>query len=168
MPEPKFKKGDRVRVLDKKKDPRWNDARDKFIGKILTIESPQPGNWYWLAETRWGMEEEWLELVEASKDEIETLPNGAKQTKVLGAYHVLPQAAIQQVAETMAEALPKYGRDNWRGIPAESHYNHAIEHLMKWAETGNLEELSHGVTRALFVLEKVLRPDFEGKKESKQ
>jgi hypothetical protein len=90
-------------------------------------------------------------------EEIEVLPNGAKQSKVQVRMDLLPWAALMQVAEVLHHGAEKYGDDNWRGIPADSHLNHALRHvaLHKAGDTSE-PHASHIACRILMWLETLI------------
>lgn len=91
--------------------------------------------------------------------EIETLPNGAKQSK-LGHWWNLPHAMLA-VAEVMNKGHITYDKPdatpdkpNFAGIPAWSSIQHALTHLMLH-QVGNTDEphLHHAAARILMAIE---------------
>lgn len=87
-------------------------------------------------------------------EEIEVLPNGAKQSKLDYRMDLMPARATLAVAGVLAEGAAKYGEENWRGIPVRAHLNHALVHAEKW-KLGDISEdhLGHFTCRALMALE---------------
>jgi hypothetical protein len=94
--------------------------------------------------------------------EVETLPNGAKHSRLNRAFHLLPALALSKIAEILHEGADKYEpvellnsvRANWRGIPTHSHVNHALQHLVAYlAEDTQDDHLGHAVARLMFALE---------------
>lgn len=91
--------------------------------------------------------------------EVETLPNGAKQSK-LGHWWSTPYAALA-VARVMSEGHAKYdepgttpAQGNWHGIPIWSNIQHAITHLMLYAIHDKSEDhLAHAATRLMMALD---------------
>lgn len=89
---------------------------------------------------------------------IEMNEKGGKQSLLETRYDLVPSSAIHEVAKVLKVGAEKYGADNWRKIPVESHVNHALEHLYKHLEKirqGEGDEtydLAHAATRLLFAL----------------
>lgn len=91
--------------------------------------------------------------------EVETLPNGAKQSK-LGHWWSTPYAALA-VARVMSEGHTKYdepgttpAQGNWHGIPVWSNIQHALTHLMLYAVGDKSEDhLAHAATRLMMALD---------------
>jgi hypothetical protein len=55
---------------------------------------------------------------------------GAAQAHVDGRFDLLDFKATKVLAEVYAYGALKYAADNWRGIPVESHLNHAVHHVL--------------------------------------
>lgn len=92
-------------------------------------------------------------------EEVETLPNGAKQSR-LGHWWSTPYAALA-VARVMSEGHAKYdepgttpAQGNWHGIPIWSNIQHALTHLMLYAIHDKSEDhLAHAATRLMMALD---------------
>lgn len=86
-----------------------------------------------------------------------TRENGAKESASPYRFDILPPLAIADVAEVMAVGAIKYGIDNWKSLPAESHLNHAMQHIFAYIagdtqEGDVIEHARHVATRILFWL----------------
>lgn len=71
-----------------------------------------------------------------------------------GRCDLSPARAVLAVAQVLATGAQKYGPDNWRGIPVEDHFNHALAHLFAdlGGDTGD-DHLAHAACRLLMALE---------------
>lgn len=84
---------------------------------------------------------------------IQILKNGARQSALATRWDLLDPAAMQSMAKTVAEGSARYGDNNWRLIPVESHLNHLIEHVYAYLRGDQSEDhLSHALCRAMFAL----------------
>lgn len=83
----------------------------------------------------------------------ETNERGASQSKTMYAMTSLDARALLAVARVAAEGDAKHGKDNWRGIGARDHINHAIVHFYAYL-AGDItdEHLAHAACRALMAL----------------
>ncbi len=94
--------------------------------------------------------------------EVVVSPNGAKQSKTLYRADLLPQRATLAVAGVLHEGSVKYGDGNWKGIPVDSHLNHALIHIFVYlAGDRSDDHLEHAACRALMALEMKLVPPLE-------
>lgn len=89
-------------------------------------------------------------------DIIETLPNGAKQSKLDERFDLIDPGAIKVLAQVLAYGAGKYGDSNWQangGIPLKNHLNHLVRHVYLYLE-GDTEEdhLGHVFCRAMMAL----------------
>ena len=91
------------------------------------------------------------------KAKIEVTPQGGKQTAIDTRFDLLPFGALSMVAKVFGCGAGKYGDQNWRKIPAESHLNHALRHIAL-QQTGDKSEdhRAHAATRLLMWLELLL------------
>lgn len=88
---------------------------------------------------------------------IETLPNGSKQSKVDCRYDLFPPLALEAVSVVLSQGAEKYGVGNWKGIPADSHLNHAVRHVYRHLSGDRSEDhLEHAACRLLMALERKL------------
>lgn len=93
---------------------------------------------------------------------IVTEPEGGKHSLVVGAFHLLPAQAIEEVSAVLEYGATRYEpvtlhnslAANWRKIPRYQHVRHALAHLFKFLR-GNKEEnhLVHAACRLLFAIE---------------
>ena len=102
------------------------------------------------------MEEEVNEVVENA--------NGGKQTRIHGAYNLLPFASIEEAAKVLEKGAMKYGVDNWKLITVGEHLNHAYKHIALAAELSHtkgdvvsdlLIQLSHALVRTMFAIDRL-------------
>lgn len=83
----------------------------------------------------------------------ETNEHGASQSKALYAFTSLDPHALFRVAATAAFGDAKYGVDNWRGISALDHLNHALTHIhAHLADDTSDDHLAHAACRMLMAL----------------
>ncbi len=88
----------------------------------------------------------------------ETLANGAKQSKVDARFDLIPALAEERLAEVLGFGASKYGSENWRGIPASSHLNHARRHLVLFKKGDQAEDhVGHALCRIVMWAEQVLQ-----------
>ena len=179
MSEPKFKVGDKVRVLDCREDKDWRTYIDKYIGLRGVVQCIQDSNagehpWYELIESCLFFKEEWLEKVEdyttgpllkedPYEEGIHESETGAKQSNLKTMFDLIDAVAILELAHVHWYGAQKYGDDNWRGISLEGHLNHALAHIYKFMESGKKDELTHAFCRLCFAVAKYCRPDYYGK-----
>ena len=76
---------------------------------------------------------------------------GAKQSKIDTAFSLVPHDSLLAVAKVMKIGSERYEKDNWRKLSTDEIYDHLMEHLVNWHMTGNMEDLEHGVTRAMML-----------------
>ena len=94
---------------------------------------------------------------EVSSDNIETLPNGAKQSWLSGRADLLPPSALLRLAEVLKVGADKYGAGNWRGIPVKDNINHAMTHLLRYLQGDESEDhVANAACRMLFALDLVM------------
>lgn len=80
--------------------------------------------------------------------------NGAKEAHVPYRCDLLPPRAVLEAAAVLHTGAIRYGVDNWRGIEARSHVNHALSHVFAHLAGDTSDgHLSHAVCRLLFALE---------------
>ncbi len=84
--------------------------------------------------------------------------NGAGESLSPYRFDLLPAMALADVAKVMAAGAEKYGVDNWKALPPESHLNHAMQHIFAYiagdTQEGNvIEHARHAATRILFWLD---------------
>lgn len=84
--------------------------------------------------------------------------NGAAESDSPYRFDLLPPLALASVAAVMATGAKKYGTDNWKLLPPESHLNHALQHVFAYTagdmqEGETIEHARHVATRILFWLD---------------
>lgn len=95
---------------------------------------------------------------------IVTHANGARESHAPHAFTSIDALALFRVAEIQYQGDQKYGPDNWRRIPSETHVNHALAHLFgHLAGDTSDDHLGHATVRIMFALATQLRPDYYGK-----
>jgi hypothetical protein len=78
---------------------------------------------------------------------------GAKQSKVEYRLDLADTRAVFALGKTLHEGAEKYGEENWRGIPAKEHINHALIHLYAYLAGDKQDEhLSHALCRIMFAI----------------
>lgn len=78
----------------------------------------------------------------------ETNATGHSQSKVQYHFDSIDPRTLLALARVHAEGDAKYGRDNWRGIDAVDHINHAIIHLVAHlAGDRSDDHLAHALCR---------------------
>jgi len=82
--------------------------------------------------------------------------HGGKQSRIDTAFSLVPHRALLEVGKVMAEGAKRYEKDNWRKLTPEEIYDHAMEHMINWHLTGDMEELTHAMTRAMMLYEVAL------------
>jgi hypothetical protein len=123
----------------------------KCLGCYMSADpNIKPGNW----EPR---------IHATLNTDIVTGVNGGKQSKINTSFSLVPHKALLAIGKVMAEGAKKYPKDNWRKLTPDEIYDHAMEHLINWKITGDMEELEHFVTRASMLYEVVV--DMEHKLE---
>ena len=80
-----------------------------------------------------------------------TNSKGAKQSKIDTAFSLVPHDSLMAVAKVMKIGSERYEKDNWRKLSTDEIYDHLMEHLVNWHMTGNMEDLEHGMTRAMML-----------------
>ena len=76
--------------------------------------------------------------------------NGGKQSKAQYAFHLIDTEAILRLAEVLQHGASRYARDNWRKIPAEEHFNHALIHWYAFLQGDQTDDhLGHFFCRAM-------------------
>lgn len=84
---------------------------------------------------------------------IQVHPNGAMEAKMSYGFHLLDAKAMFALAEVMHQGARKYARDNWRGIPVESHINHLLQHIFAFMAGDTQDDhLEHALARAMMAL----------------
>ncbi len=88
---------------------------------------------------------------------IVTAANGAKQSHTPYRCDLLPAKSLLHIANILDAGAKKYGANNWRGLPAEDHINHALVHILAH-EAGDTQDdhLGHAACRMLMALETYL------------
>lgn len=79
---------------------------------------------------------------------------GGKQSFIEGDYTQLPFRAIRRLAITLQRGGKKYGRNNWKKIDCNDHLNHAIRHILLFAEFGDTEDLHNAFCRLAMVIDR--------------
>ena len=86
------------------------------------------------------------------KQEIEELTNGSVNPVIDTRMDKLPWLGIIAAARAMKHGM-KYEKkkvDNWKGIPAEEHLNHALKHIALFQSGDRSEDhVDHTVNRIL-------------------
>ena len=88
------------------------------------------------------------------KEGLEVLSSGSKQSAVLARFDLLSPAGLKRLATVRGLGAIKYPVDNWKGIPVESHLNHALNHIYLFLD-GDTEEdhLGHAFCRLMFAVD---------------
>lgn len=98
-----------------------------------------------------------------------TYESGAKESHAPYSFTSIDPLALLQVAQIQRGGDDKYGKDNWRLLPVETHINHALSHLFGYlAGDSSDDHLGHAAVRTLFALACALRPDYHGQYDSGQ
>ena len=86
--------------------------------------------------------------------------NGAKQSQVPYRCDLLPAKALLHIASILDAGATKYGDNNWRGLTAEDHLNHALVHALAY-QSGDTQDdhAGHCACRMLMWLETTLTRD---------
>lgn len=95
-------------------------------------------------------------------EEIEVNSQGGKQSKIYARYDLVDPRALHCLAAILHRGAIKYDVDNWRGIPAKDHINHALHHINSWLEEKrepskpailhDEDELAHAFCRVMMAL----------------
>ncbi len=86
-------------------------------------------------------------------DEIVVNDEGGKQQALGYRFDLFDPHAMYKLAAVLKKGADKYGADNWRGIPARDHVNHAIEHLFAYLAGDTSEpHIDHALTRTMFAV----------------
>jgi hypothetical protein len=81
---------------------------------------------------------------------------GAKQSISPYRLDLLPPLATLRVAEVLAYGAAKYGDKNWLPIPANSHLNHAMQHILAYlAGDDSDDHAGHAACRIMMFLERI-------------
>lgn len=95
------------------------------------------------------------------RDDDPTVTNelGGKQSYLKQDWSLLPIDGLDPVVDVLTEGAKRYGRDNWRKIPASDHFKHALRHLFYASHAWCCEDtpeakthITHCVCRCLFFL----------------
>lgn len=101
-----------------------------------------------------------LQESDMQDDTIETLDNGAVQSKLPYLLANIPTEAMLSIGKVLYEGVQKYakpGEDstdaNMRAIPVKSHLNHALVHIYNYLG-GHTEEddLAHALVRVMYAV----------------
>jgi hypothetical protein len=91
--------------------------------------------------------------------EIETLKNGARNPVIDTRMDKIPPLALLAVGRALKHGM-KYEADrpdNWRGVPAHEHLNHALRHIALWQSGDTSDDhVSHILSRMMMWGELVL------------
>lgn len=104
-------------------------------------------------------------LLTALAKEMRLMNNSTAATEQLGlCLDQIPYLGLEAVSRVFAEGQKKYGRDNWKKGVNDPFYqterlNHAIRHLMLWANGDRSEE--HLAKVAWFCLTQITLDDAE-------
>ena len=78
-------------------------------------------------------------------------PNGAKESAIPFRLDLLDGDAILEMSKVLSVGADKYGSNNWRGIPIESHLNHLMMHALAYLDGDTSDDhLTHIMCRAMF------------------
>ena len=92
-----------------------------------------------------------------------THQSGAKESHAPYAFTSIDPVALFRVAQIQRGGDDKYGRDNWRALPVDTHLNHALSHIFAYLAGDETDDhLGHAAVRALFALSGHLRPNYHG------
>jgi hypothetical protein len=84
---------------------------------------------------------------------LETNDRGGKQSASPYRFDLIDAKAIFELAAVLKRGADKYGVDNWRAIPTESHLNHMIQHAYAYlAGDTSDDHLAHALCRAMMAL----------------
>lgn len=94
--------------------------------------------------------------------------NGAKHSKVPGAFNLLPPLSIALIAQVLEDGAKRKGEWSWLNHEPELHLNHALGHVTALiagdTQEGDPEHhASHATCRLLFALEGILARKAAGK-----
>lgn len=101
-------------------------------------------------------EDEFREVLPDVGPSAPTVTNdkGGKQSYTGRRMDLMPPKALLAVAEVLHHGATKYGIDNWRSIPVESHLNHAAIHIYAYlAGDRSDDHLGHAACRLLMAKE---------------
>jgi hypothetical protein len=85
---------------------------------------------------------------------IATNAMGGKQSALERRFDLISPIAMQRLAHVLWYGAQRYGDDNWRGITADDHLNHAIDHVYEFLAGDNLEDhLGHAFCRIMMALD---------------
>lgn len=90
------------------------------------------------------------------EEQVVTLKNGTKVSRLVERYDLLPPNALAEVARVLGEGAEKYGDTNYLGADPHFHLNRMLRHANRWQRFGKREDLTHLATRALMLVEVVL------------
>lgn len=93
-----------------------------------------------------------------------------KQSKLLRDWTLIPWDAMALVVQVLEGARVKYGKENWKTIPAIEHIQHLLEHSIASYQCSDdqlltIEHLTHVVCRALFALQ-IVYEDYHETRET--
>lgn len=98
-----------------------------------------------------------------AKERMETLADGAIQTHIGEAFHLLSPQWLKHVAIVRGEGATKYGIKNHIGIPVDSSLNHAITHLLNAiqamhgeSDADPAEEIAHASCRMFMAYDNLI------------
>lgn len=86
---------------------------------------------------------------------VETLANGSKQSSLPYRFDLLDGKAMFRLAAVRyyGTDVRGYTPDNWKGIDARSHVNHALGHLFAWLDGDEQDDhLAHALCRLMFAV----------------
>lgn len=82
--------------------------------------------------------------------EIEVTETGGRQSRIEADFTQLDPRVMFDAASIMYHGAKKYGKNNWKQIPIESHINHALMHFFAWLAGDRQDNhLGHAVIRAM-------------------
>jgi len=82
------------------------------------------------------------QATDATNEPMVQYASGAKRSKHVPDYSLIPRAGLRRLAERFSLGMKKYKRNNWRlGLKdpeyIEQFKNHINEHLLEYFESGN-------------------------------
>ena len=96
---------------------------------------------------------------------IVTLEGGGRQSQTPARLDLIPMRALLHVGAILQEGAAKYGINNWRSIPVESHLNKAMIHIAAFLLGDTQDDhIGHACCRLQMALEKHLM-NLEAKSE---
>lgn len=71
-----------------------------------------------------------------------------------------PWLGAIEVGKVIQKGIPRYGKDNWRGIDSDEHLHHAMIHLAAYFAGDRTDHhAAHAACRALMALDQIMDPE---------